>query len=125
MSRIWIGIILLLLFLGLGLWSSISMGTFHKPLAQEIRRAGELAATDLESAVKTARAAREKWDSHWGRTAMLADHTPMDEIDAQFELLEGYAAAGRSADFSAHCMRLSAMISATAEAHSFTLRNLL
>lgn len=126
MKRMWLGIGLLVLFLVIGLWGSYAMTRQHEPLADQLQRAADLAvAGDLPAALQLAEAAQKSWDSHWHATATLADHNPMDEIDAHFARLPVYAEMSHQADFAACCTQLAALISATAEAHTFSWWNIL
>lgn len=126
MKRGSFGLGILLLFLGLGLWGSFAMSRFHEPVADTLEQAAQTALTgDLAQAVQGAKDAKATWDRGWGRVAILADHTPMDEIDATFARLEIYAAAENRADFAACANQLAVLISATAEAHELSWRNLL
>ena len=126
MKRGIFGLCTLLVFLFLGLWGSYAMGDFHGPISDSLEQAGQAAlAGDMANAVQTAKAAQRKWENGWSRVAVLADHTPMDEIDGMFARLEMYAQAGNTADFAAHCNQLAVLITATAEAHELSWRNLL
>ena len=72
-----------------------------------------------------AKKAKELWDKQWHRSAVLADHTPMDEIDGLFAQVQSYARAGNRADFAAGCSRLSKLVEAIGEAHAPGWWNLL
>ena len=126
MKRGIFGLGILLLFLVLGLWGSYAMSRFHEPVSDTLEQAAQTAlAGDLELAVQDAKAAQAKWERRWNQVAVLADHTPMDEIDAMFARLEIYGRSGNVADFAAHCNQLAVLISATAEAHELSWWNLL
>lgn len=126
MKRGIFGLCTLLVFLFLGLWGSCAMGDFHQPISDALEQAAQTAlAGNMEQAVQQAKTAQAKWQKGWNRVAIMADHTPMDEIDGMFARLEIYAQAESVSDFAAHCNQLAALISATAEAHEFTWWNLL
>ena len=126
MKRGIFGLGILFVFLGLGLWGSYAMSRFHEPVSDALEQAAQTAlAGDLELAVQDAKAAQAKWERRWNQVAVLADHTPMDEIDAMFARLEIYGQSGNAADFAAHCNQLATLISATAEAHELSWWNLL
>ena len=126
MKRMWLGIGLLGLFLGLGLWGSYAMSALHDPIAHQLEQAADIALDgDLSVALDIAETARAKWDGHWHGTAIVADHAPMDEIDALFAQLPIYAEMSHQADFAACCAQLAALITATAEAHAFSWWNIL
>ena len=126
MKRIWLGLGILVLFLALGLWSSYSVGKLHKPLAHDLEKAAKAALSgDIAGGKEQAEKARKQWDDQWHRSASLADHTPMDEIDSQFARLEVFAETENTEAFAACCQQLAKLITATAEAHSFTWWNIL
>ncbi len=126
MKRIWLGLGILLVFLGLGLWSSRGMDALHKPLAHHLEQAADEALSGSFSAGKElAQIAKEQWEKQWSAVAVLADHTPMDDIDSQFARLEVYARTENAEAFAALCRQLAQLITATAEAHGFTWRNIL
>lgn len=126
MNRALLGSIILGLFLGLGLWSSYAMSAFHEPLAEQLKEAATFAQEGaMEQAQEILGNAKKDWEKNWGKVAVLADHTPMDEIDGIFAKLEQYARAGDTANFCAGCGYLSSLIAAVAEAHTLSWRNLL
>lgn len=126
MKRGVFGLGILLVFLVLGLWGSFAMSDLHQPVSKVLEKAAQTALDgDLEAAAIAAKEAQGKWEDHWHPVAMLADHTPMDEIDGMFAQLEIYAQAGNHQHFAACANQLAAMISATAEAHELTWWNLL
>lgn len=126
MKRIWLGLGILALFLALGLGSSYGMQSLHKPLAHNLERAASAALSgDLSAGKEQAEKARQQWERQWNATAVLADHTPMDEIDSLFARLEIYSKTSNTEAFAAGCRQLAQLITATAEAHSFTWWNIL
>ena len=126
MKRIWLGLGILALFLALGFWSSYSAAKVHLPLADNLEKAANSALSGNFAAGKEqARKAKKQWDDQWNPSAVLADHTPMDEIDSQFARLEVFAETENTEAFAASCRQLAQLITATAEAHSFTWWNIL
>lgn len=126
MARFWIGVALLGVFLGLGIWVTVAMDQVHEPISQALEEAAEQAlAGDLEGGAALARQAKADWQEYWKGTASVADHGSMDEIDGIFGQLEAYAQAGRQVDFAAYCARLSRLVHAIGEAHGFNWWNLL
>ena len=126
MKRIWLGLGILVLFLALGIWSSHGMQSLHEPLAHNLEKAAEDALSgDLAAGKAQAREAQAQWDAQWNRSAVLADHAPMDEIDSYFARLEVFAQTDNAEAFAAGCRQLAQLITATAEAHSFTWWNIL
>lgn len=126
MSRFWIGVILLVIFLCLGLWVTWTMNNIHEPISQALEQAADAALTgDLDAGVALALDAQKAWEDHWRGTAAAADHAPMDEIDGLFAQVQIYAKSGRTADFAAGCGRLAKLIAAIGEAHNPGWWNLL
>lgn len=126
MSRFWIGVTLLGVFLFLGLWVAWAMNDIHEPICQSLEQAADAAlAGDLETGAALASDAKNTWDRHWRGTASAADHAPMDDIDSLFAQVQIYAQAGKTADFAAGCGRLAKLIAAIGEAHSPGWWNLL
>lgn len=102
------------------------MKRLHDPIAHQLEQAAETALQgDLSSALEIAELARKKWEDKWHSTAIVADHAPMDEIDAHFARLPVYANMSHQADFAACCAQLAALITAIAEAHAFSWWNIL
>ena len=126
MGRLLLGIGILVLFLIGGLWVGHAMDDVHQAIAQTLDTAAlKCLDGDLKGGIALAQQAQNQWDSHWHGTASVADHEPMDEIDGLFAQLEIYGKAGLAADFATYCARLSRLVSAVGEAHSFTWWNLL
>lgn len=126
MGRLWLGVMLLILLLLLGLWVSAATADIHRPLAESLRQAGEAALSgDWEAAQARAQDAYTRWERTWQLTASIADHTPMDEIDGLFAQLPVYARMREAEDFSATCAELSRRVRAMGDAHSLTWWNLL
>ncbi len=123
MGRFWIGIGLMAVLLGLGLYSSMAMDDVHTPIAHQLEQAAAM--QDPEKAAQALQKAKTAWDDHWHRTAILAEHAPMDDIDSLFAQAESFAKSNQMGDFSAMCMRLSQRIRAAAESHRLTWWNFL
>ena len=126
MKRIWIGIILLTVLLGAGFWTSNFMDRTHNPIAQDIRRAGNFA---LEERWSTAQACSKRGQARWEKkrpvTAAIADHEPMEEIDALFAQLDTYAKTEDEVAYSALCAHLASLLEAVSQSHSLTWWNLM
>lgn len=118
MKRIWIGIGLLAALLAVGLWLGEFMEDAHQPGAKDLNRAAALALEeDWDTAEALAKRAGENWQKKWRVTASVADHEPMDEIDALFAELKIYARARDEAQFSATCAHLASLLDAMGESH--------
>lgn len=126
MKRSWIGFYLLLALLGASLFSSHSMDTLHGEASRQMEQAGELAmAGNWPAAAYVTAKVRRDWDSHALLRCALADHGPMEEIEARFALLEVYGADREATAFAAVCRELSRQLEAMADAHRLRLHNLL
>ena len=125
MRRMWLGVVILVLFLVLGLWGSHAMTGFLEPLSEKLKSAEDYALQgNMDAAMQLAQDAKDTWHRHWPFVAILADHDPMDEIDGHFESLLSYAKAGHAADFAALCGELSSWVEATADAQKCDWWNL-
>lgn len=126
MKRIYLGIGLSLAILLAGLWASAFLSGALPPVSEKLETASRMALSgDLPGGYDAARDARAQWKKQWFRTAAFADHTPMDEIDADFAMLDAYAQTDSPAAFAARCARLSALIDAAADTHRLTWWNFL
>ena len=126
MKRIWIGIVLLgVLFLG-GVGTGEFMEQAHNPVARDVQRAGELALQgEWALAQALVKRGQDRWEEKWPVTAAIADHEPMDEIDALFAQLDIYARAKDAQAYSALCAHLASLLDAISQSHSFNWWNLM
>ena len=118
MTRLWIGIGLMLVLLlgGIALWLGIV--PFHENLAHELDSAAELAvAGNWEQAQKTAFEARDRWQQHQNRIAAVTDHEPMEQMEALFHELS-LLDASRAVDFACICVQLAETSRAIGETQS-------
>ncbi len=126
MKRSWIGAGLLLALLAVGIWSAWKMVTIHDPLETMLNRAAEQALEEnWDSAEYLFQQAKDCWESRETFRACFADHTPVEEIDGEFALLEVYLQTREHAAFAAGCRELARKTAAVGEAHGFNLKNLL
>lgn len=121
MKRCWFGGGLLLLLLIGGLWIGREMGGFHLQLSQQMKLAAHLADEDREAAQKQADQALAQWECRKKFTAVLTDHTPMDQIQENFGLL---TPAAEAEDFREVCLRLASQLEALGHGQLLTLENL-
>lgn len=121
MKRCWIGGVILILILVLGLTASIQMGRFHRELSGELDRAAQTAGEDREAAQQIVDQARERWERRRPLSAVLSDHNPMEDIEENFSLLTPGA---EEEDFRETCLRLAAQLQALGNAQLLTLENL-
>ena len=126
MKRIWIGIALLTSLLIGGLWISGFMKEAHGPVAQDVRHAGSMAQQNQWNAAQAfAERGRDRWKEKWPVTAAIADHEPMDEIDALFAQLEVYAEARDQVAYTGLCAHLASLLDAISQSHSLKWWNLM
>ena len=126
MARGWFGFFLLVLFLVLGFVTAVIMDNAHLPTETLLAQAAEKTLHgNFEEAVALGLQAKSRWEKHWDGTATVADHSPMDDVDALFAELEIYAATEEKPHFAAVCKELSQRIQAVADAHRFSWWNIL
>ena len=126
MVRGWLGVGILVVFLILGLVATAVMDNAHMPTCDLLSQAAEKAiAGEFDSAVALGMKAKTRWERQWNGTAVLADHSPMDDVDALFSEMEIYAKTGEQPHFAACCRELSKRVAAVAEAHRFSWWNVL
>ncbi len=126
MARGWLGAGILALFLVLGAVTSAAIGNAHLPTGKLLEQAAEKTLDgEFESAVALGMEAKQRWERHWNGTATVADHSPMDDVDALFGEMEVYARTGEEPHFAACCMELAKRLKAVADAHKFSWWNVL
>lgn len=120
------GFLLLLVLLVLGIYTSLEMSRTHNAISRELEDAAWYALSgDWESARMATASAESKWREHWNLSTLLADHSPMEQIDAMFASVDLYSAAKEAAEFAAGCGELSRYVRAMGEAHRFSWQNIL
>lgn len=125
MLRGWIGAGLLVLFLAMGVGTMEWMDNAHLPTGDLLEQAAESALRgDMEKGVALGMEAKNRWKGQWQATATVADHSPMDDVDALFAEMEIYAKAGEEPHFAACCKELAQRVDAVAEAHRFSWWNI-
>lgn len=126
MTRGWFGLAILIVFLVLGFVTAGVMDNAHIPTEKLLAQAAEKTLDgDFEEGVTLGLEAKSRWDRHWNGTATVADHSPMDDVDALFAEMEVYAQAEEKPHFAACCQELSQRIQAMAGAHRFSWWNVL
>ena len=126
MARGWFGIVILVVFLIGGVMAAMVMSSVHLPTAELLQQAADKTINgEFGEAVLLGLEAKDRWERGWNGTASLADHGPMDEVDALFGELEVYAITGEEPHFAACCAELAKRIEAVAEAHKFSWWNVL
>lgn len=126
MARGWLGAGILVVFLVLGLGISMAMDNAHLPTSELLSQAAEKTLNgEFDSAVPLGLEAKDRWERQWNGTAAVADHSPMDDVDALFGEMEIYARTGEEPHFAACCQELAQRLEAIAGAHKFSWWNVL
>lgn len=126
MNRFLLGVAILLIFLLLGIWVAEDMDNIHLDIARHLEQAsGQVLSGDWKQATRLAEEAKNGWEKNWKKTACVADHTPMDEIDGLFVQLKAFEKEQEAVHYASTCAQLSKLVQAMAEAHSFSWWSLL
>lgn len=126
MKRSLIGAVLLAVLLALGILTQSYMTASHSPAAAKLEGAAEMALQgDWPAARAQSEDARAIWEGNWRISGALADHAPMEDIDALFAQLAVFARQEETAEFAACCCELSRRLQAMADAHKLTWYNLM
>lgn len=126
MKRNILGFGLLLVLLVLGLLTSRTMEKRHAPIQAALDAAADsVAAENWEDAGMLLQEAKTRWERGWSADAALADHAPMETIDALFARLTEYCREEDTGEFTAGCRELSRLVKAMTDAHKPNWWNLL
>ena len=126
MKRSWIGFFLLILLLLGSVCSTRIMVSIHEPIETRlIQAARQSIEGDWEKAEDFFREAAEGWKQSEHVRTCFADHTPVEEIDGDFELLKVFCAAREGPAFAGGCLQLARQVAAVGEAHELVWWNLL
>ena len=125
MKRLWIGIGFLAVILLIGTGITLAFEQLHKPLSDTLQQASEAAmAEDWEKASALTKSAKADWEKCREFTAAVADHEPLEEMDALFAQLEVRARQQETTDFAALSAQLARMAQAMADSQSISWWNL-
>lgn len=126
MKRSWIGFFLLLaLLLGCVLVTMV-MGRIHDPIEAKLLQASQCTLEgNWEKATVLFREAQENWEKKQHFRTCFADHTPVEEIDADFEMLTVLCGAREVTSFAGGCRSLARQVAAVGESHELVWWNLL
>ena len=126
MARGYIGAAVLVVFLILGFVVSGAMDNAHTPACNLLTQAADMTLTGkFEEAIPLAMEAKSLWEKSWNGTAVVADHSPMDDVDALFAEMMTFAESGEQPHFASCCRELAQRVEAVSEAHRFSWWNLL
>ncbi len=126
MKRLWFGIGLLAVFLVLGFLFSALFAALHQPLGQGVEEAAELSrqgdwARAREQLAKT----RGAWERYRPFVAAVADHEPLEELEACLNQLQVYGQVENGEEFAALCARTAGLAYAMSDSQQLTWWNLL
>ena len=126
MARGWIGAAVLVVFLILGFVVSGAMDNAHNPASNLLTQAADMTLMgNFEKAIPLAMEAKYRWEQAWNGTAAVADHSPMDDVDALFAEMMTFAESGEEPHFASCCRELAKRVQAVSEAHRFSWWNVL
>lgn len=126
MKRSWMGFALLLVLLAAGLFTTRKMTKIHEPIeAQLLQAAYWSSLEDWDTAETFFQRAQKNWKKSEHFRACLADHSPVEDIDAAFALLKVYCTAEEQTAFEGACRELARRVAAVGEAHELVWWNLL
>lgn len=126
MKRSWIGFILLILLLLGSILSAGCMVRIHEPIERQLQQAAQCAMEgNWDKAGDFFREAENGWKEREHIRSCFADHTPVEEIDGDFEMLKICCAAREVISFAGGCRSLARQVAAVGEAHEPVWWNLL
>ena len=125
MKKLWVGVVILVLLLGMGIGSAMLMQHIHSDLATRLEQAADQSVTDWEQAKALAESAKASWEQHRHWIAALMDHEPLEEITNLFDQLSLCQHYGDRKEFSSVCLRIAGICSVLEESHSPYWWNLL
>lgn len=126
MKRLYVGIALLVLifFAGIGLTAAFS--ALHQPLAQQLDQAKAAAvAGEWDRATALVETAWSQWQKCRHFTAAVADHEPIEQMDALFVQIDVLGKLRKTEEFAARCGELSRLAAAMADSQRITWWNIL
>lgn len=126
MKHLWFGAGLLAVLLAVSLLLGGCLENTHHIPAKDLDRAAEAAVNaDWSLASDLYLRAEMHWQEHRDLTAALAHHSPIEEIDSGFALLENYIRCRETASFASACSQLAQQLRSLPRVHGFSWWNLL
>lgn len=126
MKRSWFGLGLLLALLLTAVLATAVMTRIHEEIAADLDLAAQRAMEgSWEEADQLFLRAKRTW-KRWERLrASLADHTPVEEVDADFAAAQVYGVTRQDVVFASACLQLARQVAAVGETHEFVWWNIL
>lgn len=126
MKRSWMGLALLVLLLGISAGVTVIMERIHAPIAADLEQAAVYAyGGDWDRAQEYSQQAEAAWEKWNHLRSSLADHAPVEDIDAGLAAMQVYRAAREAVSFCAACADLSRQIQAVGDAHGLVWWNIM
>lgn len=126
MKRSAMGFVLLLVLLALCIMVTVAMIRIHEPIEAHLLQAADQAtAGDWEKTGRFFRQAEEQWKKWENFRSCVADHNPVEEIDAAFEMLKVFCAEEDKLSFVSGCLDLARKVAAVGETQELVWWNLL
>lgn len=126
MGKGWLGAGLLAVFLIFGICLSVAADKACLPTEELLEQAAERTLSgDFDGGIALGKKAQARWQGQWNAIAAIADHEPMDEVDALFAEMEVYASTDEQPHFAACCKELARRVRSFADVHRFTWWNVL
>ncbi len=126
MKRMYFGLGLLTVLLSVAILLTMVFVRLHDPLPEALERAQNAAlAGDWEEAAAVTEKVHKQWKRFCHFTAAVADHEPMEEMDAMFARLEVLCRMHQADEFVSDCAELAKMAQAMTESQKLVWWNLL
>lgn len=126
MKRSRFGAVLLAVLLLLGFGAQWGIRKCQSSVADDLAQAAEAALReDWEETDRLVHRAQAQWQRSYCITAALADHDPLEQVDAAFAVLTVWQAVEEPAAMAAGCRDLESQIRALMEEQELSWRNLL
>ncbi len=126
MRRLYLGAGLLAALLAAGIVLASLFVRLHEPISAALEQAqGAALAGDWEETSRLLQSVHQDWKGFRRFTAAVADHEPMEEMDAYFSRLEAECRMRQADEFAADCAELARLAEAMAESQKLTWWNLL
>ena len=126
MRRFWIGVVILIVTLALGITVSVVMPKLQLPIRQQLEEAVTAAQQgDWSAAQALTEDALRRWERCRGFTAAVADHAPMESIDTGFAQTLAFLKQRDTEEFTASAAALARSVWAMASSQSIIWWNFL
>lgn len=119
MSRLWIGIGIMVVLLAAGIVFLCLSNDFYQDITADLEQAGQAAMDDnWQTAGQKMRESQKKWHRYRRFLSAITDHEPVEEMDSLFAQLQLYEQRRLNVDFAVICQSLSHLAEAIDESHN-------